>query len=226
MKTGRLTIVSIFTAALCFATLCVTGSDLNDHLIPPDPLFQNYRDFLASKLGQTPFSCGRVIVRPAFEGESSISVYCLPATTTGEKCYVTYTRASDNLWQRTNALQNADSGNSVKIRRIDAEISATTAQSIRAAFSRILAMARSHKTREDEMRRLTSDATYSDFSLEEPTGSQLSAELDVSLVTQGAQITKLLTLSRLLVKYCKANRKDRPHVERAIQRTATQLATS
>jgi len=223
LKTNLWAIASI-VAALSFATSYTASSERDDHLIPPDPLFQNYRDLLALKLGQTPFNCGRVIVQPAFEGESSISVYCSPETSVGEKCYVVYTEASDNLWQQTNALQNTERANNVKIKRIDAGISATTGQSIRTAFSRILEMTQAQTVREDEMRALTPDATYTEFSLERPSGPPLSGELNVSLVKQGVHITKLRTLFRLLVEYCKTNRRNRPHIEQAIRKTATQLA--
>src|SRR6266566_5529898 len=104
MKTNLWTTASILAAALSFVTPYTAGSERDDHLIPADRLFQKYRDFLASKLGHSPFNCGRVFNEPAFEGESAISVYCVSAKNVGQKCRVTYAEASDNLWQRTNAL--------------------------------------------------------------------------------------------------------------------------
>jgi hypothetical protein len=193
-------------------------------LIPADPLFEKYREFLASKLGHTPFDCGRVLIKPAFEGESSISVYCVSAKHVGQKCRVTYTEARDNLWQRTNALQNLERASRVKIKRIDADISATTALSVRRAFSRILKMMRPHTTREGEMRSLTTDATYTEFSLEALSEPQSSGDLDISLVRQGKHVRNLLILSRLLVDYCRANERDRATIDRAIEKKAVQLA--
>ena len=154
----KTTIALILGAAISFATSCTADSETEDHLIPADSLFQKYRDFLASKLGQSPFNCGRVFVEPAFEGESSVSVYCVSGNGVGRKCRIAYTQASDNLWQRTNALQN-ERASRVKIRRIDADISATSAISVRNAFARILKMTRPHVAREGEMRTLTTDAT-------------------------------------------------------------------
>jgi hypothetical protein len=215
---------SILVAALSFVTPYTAGSQVDDHLIPVDALFQKYRDFLASKLGHSPFNRGRVFIEPAFEGESAISVYCVFPNGPGQKCKVTYTEASDNLWQQTNALRNVERASRVKIRRIDAEISATTALSIRSAFSRILKETRSHITREGKMRTLTTDATQTEFSLEPFGGPRLWGQLDVSLVRQGKHVRSLLTLSRLLVDYCKANQRDKPSIEHAIERTAVQLA--
>lgn len=74
------------------------------------------------------------------------------------------------------------------------------------------------------MRTLTTDATQTEFSLEVPGGLQLWGQLDVSLVRQGEQIRNFLTLSRLLVDYCKADGRDKPRIEHAIKRTAAQLA--
>jgi len=223
MKTKLWTIASILAAALPFATPYTNGSERDDHLIPADPLFQKYRDFLASKLGHSPFNCGRVFIEPAFEGESSISVYCLSENHVGQKCRVTYMEASDNLWQRTNALQNVERASRVNIRRIDAEISAATALPVRSAFSRILKMTRPHTAREGEVRTLTTDATQTEFSLEVAGRPQLWSQLDVSLVRQGKHVRNLLTLSRLLVDYCKANQRDKPYIEHALERTVAQL---
>jgi hypothetical protein len=220
VKTNLWTITSIFAVAVSFVTPYTAGSERDDHLVPADPLFQKYRQFLTSKLGHSPFNCGRVFIEPAFNGESAISVYCVSAKHLGQKCRVTYAEASDNLWQRTNALQNVERASRVKIRRIDAEISTATALSVRSTFSRILKMTQPHTTREGERRRLTTDATQTEFSLAVQGESQLWAQPDVSLVRQGEQIRNLLNLSRLLVDYCKAEGRDKPHIER----TAAQIA--
>lgn len=224
MKTKRLTVLLIFAAALSFSGSYAFGSERDDHLIPADPLFQKYREFLASKLGQTSFNCGRVFIEPAFEPESAISVYCGSPRDVRQKCKVTCTKASDNFWQSTNALQEVDRASRVKIARIDAEISASTALSVRTAFSRILKLTRPHVAREGEMRSLTTDATRTEFSLELPGAPQLWGELDISLVSQGKDINNLLTLGRLLIDYCNANQRDKPKIERAIKTRAVQLA--
>jgi hypothetical protein len=73
------------------------------------------------------------------------------------------------------------------------------------------------------MRSLTTDATQTEFSLQAPNGIQLWGQLDVSLVRQGKHVRNLLALCRLLVDYCKANPRDKPSIEHAIQMTAVQL---
>lgn len=221
MKTKRLTVVLIFAAALSLSASY--ASALDDHLIPADPLFQKYREFLASKLGQTPFNCGRVFIEPAFEPESAISVYCSSTRDGSQKCKVTCTKASDNFWQSTNALHDVDRASRVQIARIDAEISASTALSVRTAFSRILKLTRPHVAQEGEMRSLTTDATRTEFSLEVPGAPQLWGELDISLVSQGKDINNLLTLCRLLIAYCTAHQRDKPKIERAVKTRAVQL---
>jgi hypothetical protein len=223
MKAKRLTLVLIFAAALFFSGSHFFGSERDDHLIPADSLFQKYRELLASKLGQTPFNCGRVFIEPAFEPESAISVYCGSPAGVGQKCKVTYTKASENFWQSTSALQEADRATRVKIARIDAEISASTALLVRTAFFRILKLTRPHVAREGEMRSLTTDATRTEFSLEVPGAPQLWGELDISLVGQGKDIKRVLTLGRLLIDYCKANQRDKPKIERAIRTRAVPL---
>ena len=224
LRTNVWTIASIIVAALSFGAPYTAASEADDHLIPADALFQRYRDFLAFRLANRLFNCGRVIVAPAFEGESSISVYCVSTKDLREKCRVTYTQASDNLWQQTSALQHLERASHIKISRIDAEISAKTAVSVREAFLRILKVTRPHVAREGDMRMLSVDATYTEFSLEVADRRQLSGQLDVSLVRQGEDVRNLLTLSRLLVDYSKASGPDRPHIEHGIKRTAAHVA--
>jgi len=76
------------------------------------------------------------------------------------------------------------------------------------------------------MRRLTTDATQTQFSLEVPGRPQLWGQLDISLVRQGKDVRNLLSLSRLLADYCRANQRDKPKIEQAIERTAVQLAAA
>jgi hypothetical protein len=226
MKANLWASASILAAALSLVTPYTNGSELDDHLVPVDPLFQKYRDLLTSKLSHSPFNCGRVFIEPAFEGESAISVYCVSPKHLRQKCKITYTEASENLWQRTNALKNVERASHAKIRRIDTEISTTTALSVRKAFSRILKLTRPHIAREGEMRRLTTDATQTEFSLEVPGAPQLRGQLDISLVRQGKDVGKLLSLSRLLADYCRGNQRDKPKIEHAIETTAVQLAAA
>ena len=74
------------------------------------------------------------------------------------------------------------------------------------------------------MRSLTTDATYTEFSLDAPSGPQLSGDLDIPLLRQGKHVRNLLMLSRLLVDYCRANERDRANIDRAIEKKAVQLA--
>lgn len=76
------------------------------------------------------------------------------------------------------------------------------------------------------MRRLTTDVTQIEFSLEMPGGPELWGQIDISLVRRSKDVRNLLSLSHLLVDYCRANQRDKPNIEHAIERTAVQLAAA
>src|SRR5437016_531560 len=121
MKRVALVIAVLGVGLSILGASASSATQSGDHLIPPDPLFDKYQNLLTSKLNTSPFNCGRVTVQPAFEGEWSVSIYCLSAKSGAAECHVAYAAAERNLWQVTNALQHVERARSVNIYRADAK---------------------------------------------------------------------------------------------------------
>jgi hypothetical protein len=190
-----------------------------DHLSPldlSDKSINNYRSFLAGKLGVTPFDCGRVIDTPSFEPESFVSVYS--HTQNGRRvCYVTVTRADANLWQRTKSLHDMRAAQNVGIQRIDAEISESVAKKIRQVWTRMLQASRVPPPLGLE---LELDGKLI-FSIQQAVGSTLAAQL--WLPAPGPKTRALVEMSNALWDYCKSAPANRPAIASKIDQEATRL---
>lgn len=196
----------------------------NDHLAPIRWNWdQMYRQLLTKKLGVTPFAYGRVFIKPSFEAESSISLFCNTAPK-GEKCYVTYLVAAKNLWQATNGGNIPENAKSVKVRRVDIEIPKEAADAVKDAFSQMLLRTKSH-SRGDE-RALPIDATNVEFALQRGGNRPLAAQANPFLPRQGKNVTKLLELAQDLESYCKVESSKRPLIKVTIERKAKELISS
>jgi hypothetical protein len=195
------------------------GADI-DHLVPVDTHFQKYRLLLASKIGTSPFNCGRVIITPAFEGESSLSVQCERFSGGQPKCYATYVSANDNLWQRTNGVQKQEKARLIGTKRIDAEMSETTAELIKQVWLRMLGQVQVHDNKKDKWRAVPIDGTGFEFSISHP---RLSGELDLFAPDRGSKLTELMSISQELVDYCNAKPGKRRALADRIEREARHL---
>jgi hypothetical protein len=131
----RVWIAVLLTLALKLASFAA----IRDPFLEVD-LKQNpeYRKIYTSKLEQTPFDCGRFVSLPAFEPESSVSVYSYRSEDGVTKYRVTYILAMDNMWQASDGIHFPERAKAVKTRRIDADIPASTALLLKNVWLRIL----------------------------------------------------------------------------------------
>lgn len=201
-----------------------------DHLEPidwKDKTDDQYRNVLESKLGVTPFDCGRVIVELPFEGELSVSVYSNSQRNRQPRYFVTYVKAEHNLWQRTGMLKHADAARSVKAMRQDAEMPKTTAKLVKDVWVRML---------KDVRRYPSSSQPYMmggeyvigglgrEFSIQQSHHSRLYGRLFRS-PAPGTKTEALVKLTDTLVDYCEAAPADRPAIRDKIDREAKRLLT-
>ncbi len=221
MKIHRLLISVAIEGIL--AAGCSAAQDSNDHLAPIHRDWDSqYRELLTAKLSITPFNYGRVLIKPPFAGESSISIYC-ERRSNGGRCYVTYLVARRSLWQETDGGHMPEKAASVKVRRADFEIPNTTAATVKEAFSRMLVKTRGHPHSEE--RALPIDATSIEFALQREAHQQLTGQVNPFLPRQGNKVRELLELAHQLESYCRAEQNGRPSIAINIEQEARQLAS-
>ena len=195
-----------------------------DHLIPVDKRWEpKYREILDSRLAVTRFDCGRVLIRPAFTGESSLAVHCEPADASAHpRCFVTYIKSEDNLWQRTDAAHQPGAARSVRVHRYDKAISADTADLLKRVWFKMLRNTRPEAfSKEGE---ITLDATNTEFSIEQANGSPLYGQVNFRLRTVGKRVGAFVHLCEVLAEYCQADRNVRSEIEQRIRQVATVLS--
>lgn len=205
--------VAIVTIA-CFASAEVrTGDRANtDHLSPVnrgDESINKYRALLAAKLGVTPFDCGRVVDTSSFGPETFVSVYSQMRN--GRRVYyVTSVQAEANLWQRTKSMHEVGKARGVGVRRIDAEIPQSIAQTIRQIWLRML-----HDLRPAPPLGLEFVMNgYLDFSIQQSAAHSLDGEL--GLPAPGPKTQALVKISDGLWEYCQATPAKRPAIANKI----------
>jgi hypothetical protein len=194
-----------------------------DHLVPLTPEQNStYRNILLSKIGVTPFNCGRAMLLPPSEPEASISVYWL--TENGKRIYfVTSMSAAKNLWQQTDAIRYPMRAKSVQVDRIDAEIPGRTARLIRDVWLRMLKGPSGPRSVPQRRNEIELDATHAEFSLEIPNSPPLIAELDFSASFPGKKTKQLVDVWNDLYDYCRASASVKPKISAKVESKAVAL---
>lgn len=99
-----------------------------DHLLPADRSpDRSYFDLVDRKLSMTPFDCGRIVVRPPFTGESSISIYSEAKQNDSLRYHITMRAAEESLWQASLGGVDPTKAEDIKIRQVDVVITADLA---------------------------------------------------------------------------------------------------
>jgi len=204
---------------LAFAGVSSGSNPRGDHLSPLERLDERttkYQEFLTTKLGITPFNCGRVVDQPSFGSESVVSVYS--QTQNGRLVsYVSCVQAAENLWQRSKSMHDVANAQAVGIKRVDAEIPSAVAEHIKQVWMRMLRDRRPWKRPRLEFEL----GGYLRFSIQQLHGPALEAEL--WLPPPGPKTQALVKISDALWEYCKATPAARPAIASKIDREATAL---
>jgi len=103
-----------------------------DHLLPADRSHDRpYFNLLHKKLVSTPFDYGRIIVRPPFTGEYSISIYAETSRDRVKRYHITMRTAQESLWQAALGGVNPSKAEGVKINQTDIFITSQLAGRLR-----------------------------------------------------------------------------------------------
>lgn len=194
-----------------------------DYLHPPVDLPEDaaYKRLLEQKLYQTPFDYGRVTIEPPYgNGEHSISVYSQKTDGLSKIC-VSFIEATDSLRDWTDVGRDVEKAGNVKIRRIDAEISARAADLIRRVWIDMLSHVRA-TSKGTSPQYIWGDATIATFSIQQDGSNMLSGEALV-VPDNGKRVSTLIQLADLLQKYCKADAASRPAISKRIEKSAASL---
>jgi hypothetical protein len=216
MRTFRFTVF-----LLSLTRLSLVASE-PDHLLPVN-LRENekYRAVLTQKLAVTSFDCGRLVIRPAFAPEESLSIYGLN-NDAGHKYFATYLAADTSLWQTTDEGRYPEKAAGVGVERIDAEIPDRTAEVLKKVWMLMLSGRQAPKRWDHAPEMLFGDATVGEFSIPGSPNKTLYGE--TPLVPElGSKTKQLVELSDLLVKYCKAKPSQRGGILEQVERQAARL---
>jgi|ERR1043166_426242 hypothetical protein len=181
--------------------------------------FPKYRAVLVKKLGSTRFDCGRVVFKPAFVPEYSVSVY---SKTSKDQYFATYIKAEQNLNDLLEPGADRKKAKLVKTRIVTCEMPRHIAEELRQAWIGMLSGKQHPRpmTLQDAVR--ATDATVGEFSIQLPNetlyGEVLEAESPL-----GRKTTALVELANMLIGYCQAEPTHRPAIEHEIDRKATRL---
>lgn len=196
------------------------GSLSGDHLAPIDPRwYPKFRLLVNSKLSRTNFDYGRVILRPASEGESSVSIYRTPNKP--QTYRVTLLEAEKNLWQEAEGGVKPVKARPVRVRRRDADISESSAKLLADVWVKMLKETHSHEA--EEQKSVPTDAPRIEFAIQRPLDNTLG-EIN-QFVPHGTKIDRLINIVELLVSYCKASPQRQVQLERQIKDNARELLT-
>lgn len=219
----KLTVLLCLIANIIFAEQVCLANTPGDHLVPVQSGNPSFRAILASKLLLSPFTHGRAIVRPAFEGESSISVYCRLDEHRKPHCYVALLIASENLYQRTDGGTRPKDARSVTVHRVDAQISEHIAKNVHEIWSKMLKSSARYDSSEDRWAQVPIDATRVELDIK-PTGRPVArGEVNRFAPKIGDRTRQLLSIVDLLVDYCKASPPHREKIESKLQAATSHL---
>jgi len=184
--------------------------------------FPKYRALLLSKLGPTPFNCGRLTVEPAFAPEYSVSVYSRSLPRGEVKYFITYAAADQSLWETSDAGKEPQAAERTKIRRMDCEVQREIAEKVKQAWLGMLTGNQNPTPMRQEDAARATDATVAEFSIQVSPAETLYGEIPVQLPA-GPKTKALLDLGNSLAEYCKAEPADRSVVTNKIDHEATAL---
>ena len=182
--------------------------------------FPRSRAILLSKLGPTQFDCGRVIFKPAFAREYSVSVY---STRSGDRYLATYIKAEHSLNELFEPGRDPKEAQAVKTRRSDCEIPKQTAEKVRKVWIGMLSGNQRPRPMGEEDAARATDATVAEFSIQLSHAEILYGEtLDADLLLR-ERTRMLVDLAKALADYCKGKPSDRPAIATKIDQKATRL---
>lgn len=222
MKTRHLTLEIIVVTSVVFIR-SLAGSDV-DHLLPVNlEEMPVTRGLLRSKLGPTPFDCGRSTVWPPFQGEACVSIY--GKSKGGRRTYwVTFVSAEENIYQRTDGGHHPEKAKTVTTKRVDAEIPERTALLLRKVWMKMLQGPHGARPTPPPKRPpISIDGTLMEWSLERRGAPPLYGMLDVSLPFPGEKTRQFFDLSEAVYQYSQAIPDKRPGLVDKIDKQATKL---
>lgn len=208
-----------------FATVCAAAPD-KDYLVLVDIAQASaYRATLLSKIGITPFDYGRIIVRPSFEPEFAISVYSQRDTHGRPAHHITYISLAENLYQKTDGGHHVEKARRLRTRRIDADLSETTANVLREVWFQMLRRASGHvPPPRSEWEVIPGDTTDIEWSLEQANGTALYGQLNQYVAKIGKRTQTFIHLTDdLLVEYCEAKPSSRASLDAKLHAEARRL---
>lgn len=211
------------TIALILIPQLAWGASTVDHLLPVDlGENANYRAIIMAKLAKTPFDCGRVIVRPTFDSEISISIYRSRKKTDTASYFLTFISAQHSLWDASDGGRLPRRASPVSTRRVDRAISETLARQLRDAFSAVLSETRGLAIGE-KPKRVVIEGPTTEFSIPRADGRVARGEISYFPAT-GPKLKRLEALTLDLLAYCKASPVTRHTLARKIERNASALS--
>lgn len=120
----------------CLSLQVGRASSEPDHLIPVDRSYDRpYFELLDRKLATTPFNYGRIIVRPPFTGEHSISIYSEATPSHGTQYHITMRTAEQSLWQASSGGVDPARAEGVMIAEKDVVITSELAELLKNALT-------------------------------------------------------------------------------------------
>ena len=224
MKTLRSATLAILMGIIFLGT--ASGRAKRDPFLRVDPNhLPEYRRIWSAKLEVTPFDCGRFVVLPAFEPESSVSIHSYLGRDGMTGYRVTYILAAKNMWQASDMIRYPEKARAIRTRRIDADIPGPAAKLLREVWLKLL---RGVHPNESTTPRdvIPIDTPYFEWSLQPPNGPPLRVEANFYIET--TPLLKLFAhLSDVtLPAYCRAEPAKRPAIARQIEKEATALLRS
>jgi hypothetical protein len=195
-----------------------------DRLLKVDlGFFPRYRAILLNKLASTSFDCGRVVFKPAFAPEYSVSVYSRATSNKPTQYFVTCIKADLSLNDRMEPGIDPREAQAVKTHRSDCEIPKKTAENVRQAWLGLLSGNKRPRPMRLEDAARTTDTTVAEFSIQLSRAKVLYGEEIAAELPQGPKTKMLVDLANTLANYCKSKRSDRAAVASEIDQKATRL---
>jgi hypothetical protein len=167
---------SIFLLAVIYFVSLQAGraSAETDHLLPADRSYDHtYFEFLDRKLTTTPFNYGRIVVRPPFTGEYSISIYSEATQNHASEYHITLRTADQSLWQVSLGGVDPTKAEGVKIKRADVVITSELAELLRTVLTAMV----------DETRPLAADERPEKIVIEGPL-------TEIAVVRRGGKVDR------------------------------------
>jgi hypothetical protein len=197
-----------------------------DHLVPIDFVDRHgkfFRDYLYQRLCPTAFDCGRYLVMPSFQkSEVSVALYPRRDAAGVIKCYVTSVEAADNLRDWTDAGRLPNRAKKVKVRRIDAELPATSCSVMKEVWTKMLSGPQAPRKPEYATEFIYGDATDGEFAIKLASGKVLRGETQL-VPDLGKNTNTLMEIGDGLIDYCKAPASKRPGMLKKIEEKAKAL---